>query len=175
MKTSLWYVLTGGPCAGKTTTLLELEKRGYPILHEPARKMIERELATGKTFEEIKTPLDVFLNRIVEEALRHETATPRDTQLFLDRGVVDSVAYYRLAGVPITKILDNAGRSAPYKKVFLFDLVDFKTDHVRQETPEEAARIHEGLAQAYTDYGFDVLRVPVMRVVERADFVLAHL
>lgn len=33
-------VLTGGPCCGKTTLIEELNKRGYPVLHETAREVL---------------------------------------------------------------------------------------------------------------------------------------
>ncbi len=172
---SSWYVLTGGPCAGKTTTILELEKRKHPVLLEPARAVIERGLATGKTLDEIRTPKEKFLNDVVEEAVAQERVAPRELRLFLDRSVVDSVAYYRLLEVPVTALLQKAAENAPYKKVFLLDLVDFKNDEARNETPEQAQAIHESIEKAYLDFGLAVVKVPVMPVSERADFILKNL
>lgn len=37
-----FYVLTGGPAVGKTTLLKEMQKRGYKIVPEIARGLIER-------------------------------------------------------------------------------------------------------------------------------------
>src|SRR2546422_132941 len=34
------FVLTGGPCAGKSTLLAELERRGYPVIGEAATEGI---------------------------------------------------------------------------------------------------------------------------------------
>ena len=175
MNTKSWYVLTGGPCAGKTTTILEIEKRGYPFLHEPARVVIERGLAAGRTLDDIRSPKEEFLNEVVEEAIAQERIASQAVTLFLDRSVADSIAYYRLLNVPITKMLDEAARGAIYKKVFLLDLVDFKNDEARNETPEEAQTIHEKIEKAYRDYSFEIVRVPIMPVVERADFILKNL
>src|SRR6185312_6669514 len=52
MKTPPHYVLTGGPCAGKTTVILELQKRGYHVLEEAARSVIDEMLAQGKTLDD---------------------------------------------------------------------------------------------------------------------------
>ena len=42
------YVLTGGPCSGKTTVLNILAKCGYPVVPELAREMIEKEILNTK-------------------------------------------------------------------------------------------------------------------------------
>lgn len=166
-----WYVLTGGPCAGKTTTIMELEKRGNKIMQEPARSYFEREFAKGRTLDEIKTPFDRFLHDLVVEARAQEDAST-DESLFLDRALVDSVAYYNFFNLPITDFLHESAMSRPYKKAFLLDLVDFKNDEARNETPEQARQIDQLIEEAYRAYDFDIVRVPVMPVDERVDYIL---
>lgn len=39
-----WYVLTGGPCSGKSTTLEYLSSRGYLVVPEMARVVIDEEI-----------------------------------------------------------------------------------------------------------------------------------
>jgi predicted ATPase len=36
-----WYVITGGPSTGKTTTVTALTQRGYHVVEEAARLVIE--------------------------------------------------------------------------------------------------------------------------------------
>jgi predicted ATPase len=166
-------VLTGGPCAGKTTTIAEMEKRGYRVVPEPAFEMIQEELVEGKTMEDIRKPPGRFERLVLERAIAHESALSQTHCTFLDRGILDSVGYYRHHNLPITPELDAASRAARYRKIFLLDLVPFEAINGRElETPEEAAAIHEELYKAYVDYGFEVIRVPVLPVAERIAFIL---
>lgn len=170
-----WYVVTGGPCAGKTTLILELERRGYHVVHEPARLVIEEGLATGKTLDEIRAPSNNFAQKVLHRALAHEKNLARDATVFLDRGIVDSVGYYRHLGIPLDDELMQAALTAQYRKIFLLDLVQFEQDEARNETPEEAYAIHNALHEAYASYGFDIIRVPVVPVEERADMIVASI
>ena len=171
-----WYVLTGGPCAGKTTTVSEMEKRGYRVVPEPAFEIIQEELAEGKTMEDIRKPPGRFEQLVLARAIAHEQALSETTLTFLDRGIPDSVGYYRHHSLPITPELDAASHDTRYRKIFLLDLVPFRASNGRElESPEEAAAIHEQLFAAYTDYGFNVERVPVLPVAERVEYILAHL
>ncbi|PIS15984.1 hypothetical protein COT62_00785 [Candidatus Roizmanbacteria bacterium CG09_land_8_20_14_0_10_41_9] len=54
MKKNNWYVITGAPSAGKTTLLKELEKKGYTVIYEAARIIIDREMKKGKKLSEIR-------------------------------------------------------------------------------------------------------------------------
>lgn len=175
MQAPPWYVITGGPCAGKTTTIAEFEKRGHRVVPEPAYTVITEELAAGKTIEDIRKPPGRFERLVLERAIANE-ASLSDTYLtFLDRGILDSVGYYRHHGLPITPELDEASRAARYRKVFLLDLLDFEKNEARAlETPEEARAIHGHLFQAYADYGFEIVRVPVLPLAERVEFIVAN-
>ena len=170
-----WYVLTGGPCAGKTTTIHELERRGKPIMHEPARGYIEREMKKGRTLDDIRSPLDVFLDALVVEALAQEDAYKGEEPLFLDRALVDSVAYYDFLKVAQTELLKSSAPNRPYKKIFLLDLVDFENDSARPETAAEAKIIHTHIDDAYRALGYDVVPVPVLPVEKRVDYILERL
>ncbi len=169
-----WYVLTGGPCAGKTTTIDELERRGHPVLAEPARLIIEEQLAAGKTIQEIVGDPD-WLPSIVRRAYSQESTVPRDRLHFFDRAIPDSLAYYRIAQRPVEDFFNAAMQEIRYRKVFLLDLVEYETDHARSETPEQAMIIHGQIREAYIDQGYEIVEVPVMPVAQRADFILARL
>ncbi len=169
-----WYVLTGGPCAGKTTTIDELARRGYPVLAEPARLIIEEKLAAGKKIEEIIGDPE-WLVSVVRRAHAQEKAVPTTETYFFDRATPDSLAYYNLFKKEVDEELREAMRDVRYRKVFLLDLVDFKNDEARSETPEEAMILHGLIREAYEDQGYEIVEVPVMPVGERAEFILARL
>ncbi len=169
-----WYVLTGGPCAGKTTLIAEFEKRGYNVLPEAARIVIEELLASGRTLADIKIDKSWF-PQVVERKWAMERAVPPSELFFFDRGVPDSLAYYKLFNSPIDEFLRTASEQSKYRKVFLLDLIGFEPDDVRAETPEEAAAVQDMLEQVYRDLGHDVVKVPVIPVSDRADYILARL
>lgn len=169
-----WYVLTGGPCAGKTTTIDELARRGHPVLAEPARLIIDEKLAAGHTIEEIVSDPD-WLPSVVRRAHAQESAVPRDELFFFDRATPDSLAYYRLSHRPVEDFFRTAMNELRYRKIFLLDLVDFVNDEGRPETPEQAMLIHTAIREAYADQGYEIVEVPVMPVAERADYILERL
>jgi predicted ATPase len=169
-----WYVLTGGPCAGKTTTIDELARRGYPVVAEPARLIIEEKLAAGQSIGEIVTNED-WLPSVVRRSFDLHTAAPAEETVFFDRGIADSIAYYKLGMRELDAESKRAIDSVTYKKIFLLDLVDFKNDEARSESIEEARALHALISQAYESLGYEIVRVAVMPVAERVDYILSHL
>lgn len=169
-----WYVLTGGPCAGKTTTIFELEKRGHSVIPEGARLIIDEKLSAGQRIEEIVMHPD-WLSSVVRRVRDMHLEVPKEEPCFFDRGVPDSVAYYRLGHKPVDDELREAMSAVRYRKVFLLNLVDFVNDEARSETPEQAMILHGLIREAYVDQGYDIIEVPVLPVTERADFILANL
>ena len=49
-----WYVITGGPSSGKTTTVNLLKERGYITTIEHARHYLDTQRLKGKTIEEVR-------------------------------------------------------------------------------------------------------------------------
>jgi predicted ATPase len=170
------YVLTGGPCAGKTTTIEALRERGFSVSPEAGRIYIEEQLAQGKEISDLLLHLDVLEKNILRKHVELEAANRNDGIVFFDRGIPDCLAYYRIYDVPEDDELRSAIANASYKRIFLLDMMEnFSNDAVRFETPEQARRIHETIREAYRELGHEIVEVPVMPVGERADFVLANI
>lgn len=169
-----WYVLTGGPCAGKTTTINELAKRGHPVLAEPARLIIDEKFAAGHTIEEIVQDPD-WLPSVVRRAVAQEAELPRDELFFLDRAAPDSMAYYRHFGRSVDADLEKGMTPGKYRKIFLLDLIDFRNDDARHEDPEEAEIIHGLIRESYASLGYEVIPVPVLEIEQRVDYILERL
>jgi len=169
------YVLTGGPCAGKTTTIEELKKRGYTVLPEAARTVIDAQLAAGKTIQDVIADPLWLQHAIITHQIELLAQAPKEKTVFIDRGIPDNVAYYRKFGLAFDDMLNNAVEPRLYRKIFLLAMIDFVTDAARYETPEEAQKLHEGIRQAYTELKYEIVEVPVMPVGERADFIVANL
>jgi predicted ATPase len=163
------YVLTGGPNSGKTTLIEELKKLGFSVLGESAREIVEREQATGGStlpWADWKS----FQIRILETQLMKEAAVKTPT--FLDRGLMDGLAYYFLNDVRPPAELVNACRHAGYKKVFWLDMLpDFGNDAVRKEDLETALKLSGLTLKAYQMFGYEPVKVPILPLVERARLV----
>lgn len=173
-----WYVLTGAPSSGKSTLLGELEGRGYRTQIEAARHVIEREVARGKNLEELRGDATAFQHEVLEMKLAWEAELPRDEIVFFDRGIPDSLAYYRHEGILEDGELLEALKKAKYRKIFVLDLIskeNFVLDGARSETWEGAQALDALLEDAYRELGYNVQRVPVMTVKERADFIIKNL
>lgn len=176
MQTPPWYVLTGGPCSGKTTLINELKDRGYSVLPEAARTVIAGQLAQGKTIQDILADALALEKLIVAHQLELESQAPKDKVMFLDRAIPDNLAYYRKFGLTIDKEFTKALDTAQYRGVFLLDMLEFGGDAERYETSQEEAEwLHREFRRAYEERGYRPVDVPVLPVPERADYLLARL
>jgi predicted ATPase len=170
-----WYVITGGPCAGKTTLIREFEADGIRVVHESARVIIERGFAAGKTLDEIRMDPAQFTRDIIALDTANLDLHPNLERVFFDRSILDNIAYHTILGLTPSPELLEAAERANFTKVFLPDLLDYQLDDARNETPEEAARIHAALEEAYREYKIPVVKVPVLPVAERVEFIVENL
>ncbi|MDF1591598.1 MAG: ATP-binding protein [Desulfobacterales bacterium] len=174
MKKTNWHVITGAPCSGKTAVILELERRGYAVVQEVARAYIDAEINKGKDLRQIKADLPAFEGHILKTKARIESGLDPDAVVFLDRAVPDSVAYFQLAGLDPAEPFEHS-RAICYKQIFLFERIQFKTDAVRSEDDRIAADLDRLLEAAYRKLGYHPIRVPLMPVDERADYILSKI
>jgi predicted ATPase len=59
--------------------------------------------------------------------------------------------------------------------VFLFERLDLVKDPVRSEDSRTAARIERLIEAAYRELGYAIVRVPVLPIPARTEFILARL
>ncbi len=171
-----WYVITGGPYAGKTTLINLLGEKGFKIIQEAARILIDEELAKGKTLAEIREDEQKFQEKILGMKLGIEKKLSKNEIIFFDRGIHDTEAYYNLYGFKIDNKLKQIFKNNTYKKVFLLDPLEYKKDYARTESKEQQLKIYVLLAETYKKIGIPLLRVPVMNSeLERLEFILENL
>lgn len=169
-----WHVITGAPCSGKTAVVRDLEIRGFRVVHETAREFLKKERKSrGCTFESPdfrKKSQTAILNL----KLGIESALPVNETVFLDRGVPDSIAYYLLHGLDTDEIMKR-GRRHRYRRVFFCERLPLQADSIRSEDETTVARLQVFLLQAYREFGYTVIPVPVLSIGERTDFILKQL
>jgi predicted ATPase len=164
-------VITGAPCSGKTAVIQMLEQRGYKVVHEVARAYIDNELTRGKTLPEIKADEWAFEHHILMEKVRIESRLNKDEIIFFDRGVPDSIAYYKLNRLDDTEPFQKSGE-VRYQNVFLFERLRFLTDPVRSEDEKTALRLNRLIEESYQSLGYDIIYVPLLSIEERTALVL---
>lgn len=175
IKQTNWYVITGGPGSGKTTTVNLLNARGYKTTIEHARHYLDTQLITGKTVEEIRRNQKEFQSGILDMQIEQENSiNPKDV-VFLDRAVPDALAYYRFLDIQEDEKLLRALRTVSYKKIFILDPLPLVKDYARTEDDKDQKKIHELLVEVYQSLPFPVLHVPVLPEEERVDFILKNL
>ena len=182
MVEALKLVVTGGPCTGKTTLVDRLSEQGFHAVPEAARLLIaeeEEKHNINPHYEPILPwdDLQKFEHLALERQLELERQHSRGT-VFLDRSLVDVVAYAELGGMDIYKLFpdfDQLVTNARYSRVFFLEQLPYTTDEARKEDPEQAKKIHDKLYEVYDRYGFDVVTIPVSSVEERVQQVLGEL
>jgi predicted ATPase len=174
MKQTNWGVITGAPCSGKTSVICELERRGFRVKHEVARALIDAALARGHSLKEIRADEAAFESRILSCKVEIESRLPPEPLIFLDRAIPDSIAYFRSAHLDTTLPMAKS-HLFRYRKVFFFDRLRIEKDAVRIEDEAAAERLERLLWESYRNLGYAIIRVPVMPVKERTEWVLSRL
>jgi len=171
MRRTNWSVITGAPCSGKTSVVNELEQRGYRVVHESARAYIDQQLAAGRRLDQIKADERAFELHILSAKLAIESTLPVNETIFFDRGIPDSIAYFKLAGLDTDTPLRKSKRWR-YRRIFFFERLGFSEDRVRSEDEQTAERLNALILESYRMLDYDVVHVPVLSIEKRVEFIL---
>lgn len=174
-KSTNWYVITGGPGSGKTTTVNLLRDRGYKTTIEHARHYIDTQRITGRTVDEIRRNQKEFQNGILDMQIAQEAILAADDIVFLDRALPDALAYYRFLNLPVDEKLSDALKTASYKKVFVLDCLPLVNDYARREDSAAQEKIQTLITEVYESLPFPVVHVPLLPAGERVDFILKNM
>ena len=172
-----FFVLTGGPGAGKTTVLLELEKRGFRYVPEVARQIIQEQVRSGGNalpWGDRALYTRLMLEKSIESYRGQTSVQP----LFFDRGIPDTLGYARLIGLADEEIIRQTCSQYRYApRVFLAPYWEeiYERDTERKQDSTEAKKTCEVIARVYEECGYEILELPKSAAKSRADFILQHL
>jgi predicted ATPase len=174
-------IISGCSGGGKSTLLAELHRRGYPVVDEPGRRIVKEELDRGGT----ALPwIDAaaFARRAIAMALADQAAVAAaatQSWVFFDRSLIDAAAALEhVTGEPVLKTLGEGEQQHRYhQRVFLTPPWPeiYETDPERRHGLDDARAEYERLLAVYPSLGYEVVLLPTVSVVERADFVIATL
>ena len=170
-----WHVITGAPSCGKTTLINLLADKGFQTVPEGARQYMEREVARGRTLDEIHANAVTLQRGIKDMQLEIERGLRANDFTFLDRAVPDTLAWYRVFGLNPNEFLLDCFHHR-YASVFILDRLPVQRSRtLGPEDDVSAAFVDEWLARDYRALGYRVVRVPVLSPQERLAFVLERL
>ncbi|WP_419786181.1 AAA family ATPase [Pseudodesulfovibrio sp.] len=172
-----YIVLTGGPGSGKSTVLEGLKQLGHKCSEEKGRKIIQQELKQSGHALPWQDKL-AFRDRMLDAEIRaYEFFQHSSEVVFFDRGIIDTYGYSLLEGLEASEALLSSCSSRCYHGVFIFppwkDI--FTNDAERRQDFAEAQRTYVAMRQAYGDFGYTPILVPLLPVAERVQFILRGL
>jgi predicted ATPase len=171
-------IITGGPGAGKTTVLMELQSRGFHCAPEVAREIIQEQMrdeGSALPWKDRALFTNLMLERSIESYRAYSSAK---SPTFFDRGIPDSLAYASLIGLPDKKHLEEACHQYQYAtQVFVAPPWKeiYATDNERKQDFAEAERTWKQITETYQECGYTVIELPKTTPKLRAEFILEHL
>jgi predicted ATPase len=169
-----WHVITGASSSGKTTLIDLLAGSGFRTIPEPGRQYFERKIAKGRSIADIREDRAALTRHIYGLWLKLHSRLRASEVAFLDRGLPDSLAFYRFAGMNPNQILSDCFQHR-YASVFMLNRLPYQLDGIRAGDDASAAYFESWMLRDYAALGYDVVRVPVLEPEERLVFILERL
>ena len=169
-------MISGCSGGGKSTLLMEMARRGYAVVEEPGRRIVQEELAgSGAALPWVDGA--AFARRAMAMALADQRSARRlNGWVFFDRGLIDAAsALQHVTGEPV---LDRIGPVHRYHRRVFFTPPwpeIYATDGERRHSLDDAMVEYSRLLSAYHSLGYEIVTLPKVGVSERADFILLTL
>lgn len=162
------YVLTGGHGVGKTALLLYLQLQGEYVIRESASDYKYVKMALGEPF-----PLDNpnAENNIFKIQLNRELAIDTTKgRVFLDRSIIDHIAYAKLLNQRLEYTLDI--------DLINYDIVFFLAPGTEwgislctRREQLYSNKVANMIEEEYRMRGFRIVNVPPLTLEQRMDFI----
>jgi len=169
------FIITGGPGSGKTTLVEALQNLGYYGFPEVARDLINEGIVPPIRAE--KPDSGRFFDLILKQRIIYYQQIKGTEIGFYDRGIPDSLAYFKYQNKKVPPILSEAIIAYRYNPVVFITppwKEIFNTDDVRRETFYEARVLYDLTIEAYLAHGYEIIELPKSSLESRVAIVLAN-
>ncbi len=169
-----WHVITGAPSCGKTTLINLLVEKGFQTAPEGARMYLEKEIARGRTVQEIRSNQVALQCSIKDTQLEIERGLSANDLIFLDRAIPDCLAWYRVFGLNPNEFVKECFHHR-YASVFMLDRLPLQLDGLRYKDDKLQDFTEDWHTRDYNALGYRIVRVPILPPEERLGFILDRL
>ncbi|MCC8144847.1 MAG: AAA family ATPase [Bacteroidales bacterium] len=170
-----FFILTGGPGAGKTSLIEELKNRKYNCVPEVGRKIIKEQMETDGNalpWKDVKLYSSLMLTYSLHDF--NQRINSNDIYFF-DRGIPDVYGYERLMKLPDNPRLQKTVKEFRYNPV-VFILPPWKqiyeNDKEWKQDFEEAKATYEIMCEIYKELEYELTVVPEDTVLNRVNFIM---
>ena len=168
-----FYVITGGPGAGKTSLMEHLASTGYDYIPETARQIIKDRISKGLT---PRPDPRTFAQQIFDQDWQNFMSNSNlSSLLFFDRSFIDSACMLFDADIDSYDKIKNTLQSHKYSsKVFITPpwREIYRNDEERDQSFEQSIQVYERLDKWYREHGYDMIILPKDTIENRARLVL---
>jgi predicted ATPase len=168
-----FVVISGCSGGGKSTLVAELASRGYAVVEEPGRRVVQEEIAVNGAALPWADGA-AFARRVMAAALADRAAARRlDGWVFFDRGLIDAAT--ALQHMTHEPTLERIGLLHRYHRRVFFTPPwpeIYATDAERRHDLDAAIAEYDRLLSVYPSLGYEVIALPKVGVSERAEFIL---
>lgn len=169
-----FFVVTGGPGAGKTSLITELARRGFHTIPEAGRAIIRAEMQSGGSALPWADRVSYAERMLQYDLHAHHTAQGLAGPVIFDRAIPDVLGYLKLCGLTPPPRLTTAAKANRYnRRVFLAPHWDaiFTQDTERRQGRTEAEATCAIMRETYAALGYEIAELPRTDIRQRADFV----
>lgn len=171
-----FYIITGGPGAGKTSLLENLALQGYRCIPETARQIIKERLSKGMS---PRPDPARFAQQIFDQDLNNFISNSRLSDLlFFDRSFMDSAcmlfesdkdSYDKILNSHLTNRYNNkVFITPPWKEIY-------RNDTERDQSFDESIEVYERLEKWYKEHDYHVIVLPKDTIENRTNFILREI
>ncbi len=171
-----FFIISGGPGAGKTTLIETLDRRGFRTVAEAGRAILREQASIGGTAVHGKDAAAYCAEMLKRGIADFEREAASDEPVFFDRGIAELSGYCRLVGLPVPEAVRQAGEvyrsnalvflAPPWREIY-------RQDGERSQDWDEAVRTYEMVRDAYDGAGYETVDIPRDTVGRRIGFILA--
>ena len=172
-----FFIISGGPGAGKTSLIDTLDMRGFTTVAETGRAILREQAAIGGSAvhgKDTAAYCTEMLKRGIADFNREKAG---DEPVFFDRGIAELPGYCRLVGLPVPEAVRQAAEIYRYNALVLLAppwREIYRQDSERGQDWSEAVRTYELVREAYDEAGYETVEIPRDTVARRVAFILAE-